>query len=77
MSAQDLASITARYAGHPFVDYFDCLTASLEAARRRNKLAVRARLAGDDMGARRHQNLCRDYMARVRQWHSMIDWSDA
>ena len=29
-----LADISARYEGHPFVDYFDCLTASLEAAMR-------------------------------------------
>ena len=70
------AEIAERYAGHPFVDYFDCLTASLEAARRRNKLAVRARLAGDEEGARRHQNMVHDYMVRVRQWHGMIDWSD-
>ena len=71
-----LAEITAQFEGHPFVDYFDCLTVSLASARRRNKLAVRARLAGDEVGARRHQGLVTDYMARVRQWHAMIDWSD-
>jgi hypothetical protein len=70
-----LAEISARYEGHPFLDYFDCLTASLEAARGRNKLAVRARLAGDEVGARRHRGLRDDYMKRVRQWHAMIDWS--
>ncbi len=69
------AAIAAQYEGHPFVDYFDCLTVSLEAAKRRNKLAVRCRLAGDEVGALRQQNLVHDYMIRVRQWHAMIDWS--
>lgn len=69
-----LADISARYEGHPFVDYFDCLTASLEAAKRRNKLAVRARRAGDEIGERRHRGLRDDYMKRVRQWHDLIDW---
>lgn len=69
-----LADITARYEGHPFLDYFDCLTASLEAARRRNKLAVRARRAGDEDGVLRHRGLRDDYMKRVRQWHDLIDW---
>lgn len=70
------AMIQARYEGHPFLDYFDCLTASLEAAKNRNKLAVRASLAGDESAAQRHRDLRDDYMARVRQWHDMIDWSD-
>ncbi len=71
-----LDQISARYEGHPFLDYFDCLTASLEAAKRRNKLAVQARRAGDEVGAVRHQNMVHDYMIRVRQWHAMIDWSE-
>lgn len=70
------AEIAERYAGHPFVDYFDCLTASLEAARRRNKLAVRARLAGDEVSARRHQKEARDHMRLVRDFHDRINWSD-
>lgn len=70
-----LAEISERYAGHPFVDYFDCLTAALSAARDRNKKAVRAALAGDAEGVARHQHMRRYYMGRVRQWHDMIDWS--
>jgi hypothetical protein len=72
-----LAMIQARYEGHPFLDYYDCLQASLEAARNRSKLAVRATLAGDAVAAERHRGLRDDYMRRVRQWHSMIDWSAA
>lgn len=67
--------IQAQFAGHPFVDYFDCLTAALSAARERNKKAVRAALAGDADGVARHTHMRRYYMQRVRQWHDMIDWS--
>lgn len=70
------AEISARFDGHPFVDYFDCLTVSIESARRRNKLAVRARLAGRYDEASRHQQHVTDYMKRARQWHDMIDWSE-
>jgi hypothetical protein len=73
MNAQQ---IQERFAGTPDIDYFSCLTASLEAARRRNKLAVQARLAGDKRRADMHQDYARWYFARVRQWHAMIDWSD-
>lgn len=69
------AAIAEQYAGHPFIDYFDCLTAALEAARSRNKKAVRARLAGDLDKASEHQEMVHYYMTRVRQWHDMIDWS--
>jgi hypothetical protein len=71
-----LADISARYEGHPFLDYFDCLDASLAAARNRSKLAVRAARAGDELGARRHRQLRDDYMRQVRDFHSQIDWSD-
>jgi hypothetical protein len=70
-----LAEISARYEGHPFLDYFDCLEASLAAARHQNKLAVRARLAGDEVGAARHRKESRDHMRAVRNFHDMIDWS--
>ena len=76
MSAQDLASITARYAGHPFVDYFDCLDASLAAAKLRSKLAVRARLAGEVEQESYHLGWKRYHWARVRHFHKMIDWSE-
>jgi hypothetical protein len=69
-----LAEISARYEGHPFVDYFDCLDATLAAAKNRSKLAVRARLAGDEMAAAHHRNLCREYMRQVRNFHNQIDW---
>lgn len=73
MNTQQIAE---RYAGHPFVDYFDCLDASLTAAKRRSKLAVQARLAGDERAVRRHLQMRDHYMRRVRQWHAMIDWSE-
>ena len=71
-----LADISAKYEGHPFVDYFDLMTVGIESAKRRNKLAVQARKAGDELGARRHQTLARDYIKRARQWHDLIDWSE-
>ncbi len=73
MNAQQIAE---RYAGHPFLDYFDCLIACVESARSRNKRAVRARLAGEDGTARLHRVMARWYLDRARQWHNMIDWSD-
>lgn len=73
MNAQQ---IQERFADHPFVDYFDCLTAALEAARKRNKQAVRARLEGDLTRAVQHVHMRRYYMGRVRAWRDMIDWSD-
>ncbi len=69
------AMIQARYAGHPFLDYQDCLQAAVEAAKRRNKLAVRARKAGDFNDAANHQELVHHYLTRARQWFDMIDWS--
>ncbi len=76
MQTQALADIAARFEGHPFLDYFDCLTAALAAARRRNKRAVQCRREGNLVEAGMHQQLAHDYMKRVRQWHDMIDWSD-
>ena len=70
-------AIRARFEGHPFVDYFDCLTASLEAAKRRSKRAVQATREGNIAEAAMHRQLRDDYMQRVRQWHDMIDWSVA
>ena len=72
MNAQQ---IQERFAGHPFIDYFDCLTAALEAAKKRNKQAVRAKLAGEIEQQSYHLGWRRYYMQRVRQWHAMIDWS--
>jgi hypothetical protein len=72
-----LAEISARYEGHPFLDYFDLMTVGIESAKRRNKRAVQARLAGDEKGAAEHQQLALDYIRRARQWHDLIDWSDA
>lgn len=74
-NAQALSDIQARFSGHPFLDYFDCLTEALKAARSRNKLAVRARLAGDRGAVAQHLHMRRYYMQRVRLWHGMIDWS--
>ncbi len=67
--------IQERYAGHPFVDYFDCLTAALAAARKRNRQAIQARRDGDPTRAAQHVHMRRYYMQRVRAWHNMIDWS--
>lgn len=72
MNAQAIAD---KYAGHPFVDYFDCLTEALKAARSRNKRAVQAKREGRYDEAARHLHMRRYYMGRVRQWHDMIDWS--
>ncbi len=69
------AMIQARYAGHPFLDYEDCLQASVAAARKRNKQAVQAKLAGDTRKQSEHLGWKRHYMARARQWFDMIDWS--
>lgn len=73
MNAQQ---IQERYAGHPFVDYFDCLDASLKAARNRNRLAVRAKKAGDYKAAARHLAEKRWHMRRCRAWYELIDWSE-
>lgn len=74
-SSAGLEAIRARFEGRPFVDYFDCLTASLEAAKRRSKRAVQATKAGNPAEAAMHRGLRDDYMLRVRQWRDMIDWS--
>ena len=68
--------IEAMFAGHPFVDAFDCLIASLAGARNRSKLAVRASLAGDHVTAARHRTKRDEYLADIRRWHDQIDWSD-
>ncbi len=72
-----LDEISARYAGHPFLDYFDCLTVCVESARRRNKLAVVARREGRMDEAAKHQGFVADYMRRARTWYDMIDWGTA
>lgn len=68
--------IQERYAGHPFVDYFDCMVEAIRAARRRNRLAAQARREGRGHEADR-QREHRDYfIKRARQWRDLIDWSD-
>ena len=71
-----LSEITARFEGHPFVDYFDLMTVGIETAKRRNKQAVRAIKAKRYDEAARHLHMKRYYMQRARAWHDMIDWSE-
>jgi hypothetical protein len=56
----------------PFFDPFACIEAALAAAKRRNKLAVRARLAGDADKAAEHQEFVHFYLVKVRDWREMI-----
>jgi hypothetical protein len=73
MNAQQ---IQERFADHPFVDAFDCLIASIAAAKSRSKLAVRAANMGDLDTAARHRKKRDEYLSDIRRWHSQIDWSD-
>jgi hypothetical protein len=57
----------------PFFDPFACIEAALAAAKRRNKLAVRARLAGRIDVADDHQSFVRFYMTRVHVWRDQIN----
>lgn len=59
-----------------FFDPFDCYRVAAKAASNRNKLAVRARLAGDEVNARRHQSYADWLISRARMWRNMIDWTD-
>jgi hypothetical protein len=73
MNATEIAE---RFAGHPFVDAFDCLIASIAAAKSRSKLAVRAAKMGDLDTAIRHRKKRDEYLRDVRDFHARIDWSD-
>jgi hypothetical protein len=70
------AQIAEQFADHPFVDAFDCLIASIAAAKSRSKLAVRAANMGDPDTAARHRKKRDEYLEDIRRWHSQIDWSD-
>jgi hypothetical protein len=75
-SRMNAHQIQERYAGHPFVDYFDCMIEGIRAAKRRNKLAVRAYLEGRGAEADRQREHRDYYLKRARQWRDLIDWSD-
>jgi hypothetical protein len=72
MNAQQIAE---QFVDHPFVDAFDCLIASIAAAKSRSKLAVRAANMGDLDTAARHRKKRDEYLADIKRWHSQIDWS--
>ena len=69
-------AIAEKYAGHPFIDPFDCLDASLSAARERSKWAVRAAKEGNHTVAAWHRRKRDEHMVQVRHFHALIDWSD-
>lgn len=56
-----------------FFDPAECIPVAVEAAKSRNKLAVRARLAGDEVGARNQQGKADWYISRARIWLNMIE----
>jgi hypothetical protein len=53
----------------PFVDQDDWRVAA-RLARRRNQWAVKARRAGDDGSARKHQSMADWLIARARMWRA-------
>lgn len=59
-----------------FFDPFECYRTAAKCALRRNKMAVQARRAGDEVNARRHQSQADWLIARARLWRNMIDWTD-
>lgn len=66
-------ALAAEVENPAFFDAFACVRAAAISARNLNRLAVRARLAGDDRAASKHQAYADWLIARARMWRAEME----